>query len=111
MLLKILIACVLLFTAHSQFCLNHLGQKVDWWVMLKVPPKIGKSGFGYFDSSFTHSAFSYESAHADDISTALFKTLSQINDFSLETVAWNDEKPTGQTSTTLAHSKGLISYL
>lgn len=34
----------------------------------------------------------------------------QINTMSMETVAWNDEKPNNQTSFNLAHSKGFISY-
>lgn len=33
-----------------------------------------------------------------------------INKDKLERVAWNDEKPNNQTSTTVAHAKGLIAY-
>lgn len=36
-------------------------------------------------------------------------TLHQINNLNLKSVAWNDEKPNNVTSTTMAHSKGLIS--
>lgn len=77
--------CLLLLAcqALSQSCLNHLGQAVDWWVVLKVPPKIGKSGFGYFDSTYSGSVFNYLTQHADDSSTALFHTLQQINIFSM----------------------------
>ena len=101
---------IFFYVGECQKCLNHLGQAVDWWVILKVPPKIGKSGFGYYDSTYSHSSFNYVSLHVDETSTALYNTLQQINTYSLESVAWNDEKPTGQTSTTLAHSKGLIGF-
>ena len=43
---------LLIVSAAAQGCLNHLGVEVDWWVILKVPPKIGKSGFGYYDSTY-----------------------------------------------------------
>lgn len=90
---KTLLACIVLqlvIGALSQYCLNSQGQIVDWWVILKVPPKIGSSGFGYMDSTSTGSVFTYMKMHADDPSTALYNTLNQINTFSLETVAWND---------------------
>lgn len=37
-------------------------------------------------------------------------TLLQINSLKLENIAWNDQKPTGQTSTKSAHSKGLVAF-
>lgn len=76
--------------ANTQACLNHLGSPVDWWVILKVPPKIGKSGFGYYDSTYKSGIFSYIPDHVDEGASGLTMTLLQINSFSLETVAWND---------------------
>ena len=90
MLTSLFILLIQLYSAYTQGCLNHLGQAVDWWVVLKVPPKIGKSGFGYYDSTYSHYTFNYVPTHADDAATNLFATLQQINTFSLETVAWND---------------------
>lgn len=37
-------------------------------------------------------------------------TLAQINDLGLDRVAWNDQKPNNQTSSSKAHSKGIIAY-
>lgn len=74
---------------HAQGCLNHNGNPVSWWAVLKVPPKIGKSGFGYYDSTYSQLEFQYINAHVDDDS-ALTRTLLQINADSLHSVAWND---------------------
>jgi len=35
----------------SQYCLNSAGEPVSWWIILKVPPMIGNSGYGYYDSN------------------------------------------------------------
>lgn len=94
----------------SDTCKNHVGTTVDWWVILKVPPKIGNSGFGYYDSTFTSGVFQFIPNHVDEGSTALTMTMHQINSMELESVAWNDEKPDNQTSFNLAHSKGFIAY-
>lgn len=94
----------------SDTCKNHQGNTVDWWIILKVPPKIGNSGFGYYDSTFSSGVFQYIPNHVDEGSTALTITMLQINSMGLESVAWNDEKPDNQTSFNLAHSKGFISY-
>ena len=94
----------------EQTCLDLNGSTVDWWAVLKVPPKIGSSGFGYIDSKSQNTDFKYYPNHIDEGKTALTFTLNQINSKQLETVSWNDEKPTGQVSTTSAHSKGLISF-
>ena len=52
--------------------------------------------------------FIYYDSKVDAGATALTKTLELINNNNLEHVAWNDEKPSGETSSTYAHSKGLI---
>lgn len=77
-----------------QGCLDANGVPVSWWAILKVPPKIGKSGFGYFDSNSQGYEFKYTGSHVDEKS-ALTSTLLQINTVPLYSVAWNDEKPTG----------------
>jgi len=68
---------------NSQGCLNHVGSPVDWWVILKVPPKIGKSGFGYYDSTYKSGVFSYIPDHVDEGASGLTMTLHQINSLSL----------------------------
>ena len=108
--MRFFIFAILTFLAVSQECMDNSGKRVDWWAILKVPPKIGSSGYGYIDSVSQTSDFKYINTHVDQGNTALTFTLSQINSMKLETSAWNDEKPTGQTSTTKAHSKGLIGF-
>lgn len=54
---SLLLSVIIMPIIYAQNCLNHNGNPVDWWVILKVPPKIGKSGFGYYDSSFKSELF------------------------------------------------------
>lgn len=42
---------------HTISCLNHLGQPISWWVILKVPPTIGNSGYAYYDSNSKSGVF------------------------------------------------------
>lgn len=83
---------------------------MEWWVALKVPPKIGKTGFGYYDSTMSGGKFVYYDKKIDIGSTALTRTIDEINAQNLEHVAWNDEKPTGETSSSSAHSKGFMAF-
>jgi hypothetical protein len=76
---QIILIFILVALASSDTCLNHLGSPVDWWVILKVPPKIGKSGFGYYDSTFRSGVFQYVPDHVDEGATALTMTILQIN--------------------------------
>ena len=84
----LIILFYILFTEQS--CLDQNGNVVDWWAILKVPPKIGSSGFGYIDSTSQSTNFKYYSNHVDEGKTALTFTLNQINEKRLETVSWND---------------------
>lgn len=66
---------VLLALGLSQVCIGQSGSAVEWWVALKVPPKIGKSGFGYYDSTMKTGKFVYHDAKIDVGSTALTRTI------------------------------------
>ncbi len=101
---------LLLQGGQTSYCLNSMGQPVSWWVILKVPPRIGKSGYGYYDSTMKSGEFIYLNNSVDLQISPLTQTLAVINQANLERVAWNDEKPNNQTSSTKAHSKGLIAY-
>lgn len=90
-----LLLLVVAWVAAAQTCLKYTGEAVAWWVVLKVPPKIGKTGFGYYDSTMRTGKFVYYDIKVDIGNTALTKTLELINSGALEHVAWNDEKPTG----------------
>jgi hypothetical protein len=78
-----LIFCILLTVINSQACKNHNGGEVHWWVSLKVPPKIGASGFGYYDSTYGSGTFQYIPNHIDEGASALTMTLHQINEMNL----------------------------
>jgi hypothetical protein len=45
--------------ACCQSCLNPIGQPVAWWVVIKVPPKTGHSGYGYYDEHMKTGQFIY----------------------------------------------------
>ncbi len=109
MLLVIAIFAIIVLS-NAQNCLKSNGEPVAWWVIMKIPPKIGNIGFGYYDSTMKTSKFAYYDVMVDVGSTPLTKTEEQINSQNLQYVAWNDEKPNGQTSESVAHSKGLMAY-
>ena len=76
--------------AFAQTCLKATGEPVQWWVILKVPPKIGKLGYGYYDSTMKTGKFVYYDAKVDLGTTAHTRTIEQINSQNLQRVAWND---------------------
>jgi len=56
------ILVVLLFLVgliSSQSCLNPIGEPVAWWIIIKVPPKTGHSGYGYYDEHMRTGQFIY----------------------------------------------------
>lgn len=71
---------------------------------------IGDSGYGYYDSTTASGKIQYVAKTLDLDISPLTQTLALINKNKLERVAWNDEKPNNQTSSSKAHSKGLIAY-
>jgi hypothetical protein len=101
------LAVVAIVTA-APTCLTSEGAEVDWWVVLKVPFKINKTGFGYYDSSMSTGKVRIYANPADEPFTALWRTLTQINTLGLQVLAWNDENPNGTTSSSLAHSKTVV---
>ena len=105
-----LIVITLIALLHAQTCIGQSGTPVEWWVALKVPPKIGKSGFGYYDSTMKSGRFVYHDVKIDIGTTALTRTIEHLNGQALEQVAWNDEKPTGETSSSSAHAKGFMAF-
>lgn len=92
----------------SQKCIDNNGNNVSWWLMINTPKKTPSIQYLYFDSSFTTPNFSLYTDDPSSTNTALARTLTQINTLSLQTIAWNDDKPNGATSSTSAHSKMVI---
>lgn len=109
-MLPTLTLVLLLLGAAAQSCLGQDGQPVGWWVLLKVPPRINATGYGYYDSRMASPQFLVYDADPDAPDAPLGATLLLINQMGLQHVAWNDEKPGGSTSSTSAHSKGVIAY-
>ncbi len=66
---------MLIAIINAQTCLGQLGTAVEWWLALKVPPKIGKSGFGYYDSTMKTGKFIYYDVKIDIGVTALTRTI------------------------------------
>ena len=81
---------------------------MSWWVVFKVPPTLGTNSYGYYDSSMTSAEFEYHTTLLDFDRSALTNTFDAFNAGNYSRVAWNDEKPNGQTSSSGAHSKGFI---
>lgn len=98
----------ILALSNADQCLNPSGTMVSWWVQMIFPGTT--PGYAYFDSTFTAPSFVVHTQLADSAGTAMTRTLSQINTLKLESLAWNDEKPDGTTSSTKAHSKGVAAY-
>ena len=61
MIYSLLIIILLIACGQGQTCIGQSGQPVAWWVVLKVPPKTGHSGYGYYDSTMKTGTFLYYS--------------------------------------------------
>jgi hypothetical protein len=70
---------VILRGGHTQNCLNQAGEPVSWWVILKVPPTIGNSGYGFYDSNTKTGQFVYVNKTVDLDVSHLTQTLGLIN--------------------------------
>lgn len=74
-MVKLIVSLLLIISlAYSQGCLNAKGTTVAWWVVMKVPPKIGKIGYGYYDSTMKTGKFIYIDAKIDEGNTSLTLT-------------------------------------
>lgn len=95
MIKQIVLLLFVLEIIYAQACLKDNGEVVKWWVILKVPPKLGIITYAYYDSTMTSATFINNNRKVDEGATPLTKTIQQINDLNLQHVAWNDEKPSG----------------
>jgi hypothetical protein len=108
MIINYFVILLLTFVAvsYTKTCLGIDGQPVVWWVQLIFPGKLN-NGFAYMDDRYAAPSFGIHREKADSVFTGIGRTLSQINTLNLQRLAWNDQTPTGQTSSTKAHSKGV----
>lgn len=108
----------------GQSCISESGNEVDWWIIIKVPKDSSSSverlsrgrAFLYLDSvtAASSSSFAVSSLDLNSTQGALGRTLTQTyRDARLNSqgyVFFNDEEPDGTVSSSLAHSKGVLSY-
>jgi hypothetical protein len=95
--------------SNCRTCLGIDSHPVVWWIQLIFPGKLN-NGFAYIDDRYAAPFFGIHREKADTEFTAIGKTLSQINILNLQRIAWNDQSPTGQVSSTKAHSKGMLAF-
>lgn len=50
---------ILVQVTYQQTCIGQSGKPVAWWVAIKIPPKTGHSGYGYYDSTMKTGTFLY----------------------------------------------------
>jgi hypothetical protein len=62
------------------------------------------------DSASTAASFTIFKYKGDASQSAMSLTLNQIALLKYQVIAWNDEWPTGQTSSSKAHSKGVVAF-
>jgi hypothetical protein len=48
---------MMIYLIESQKCISNKGTDVDWWIVMKVPGIIKKTGYGYFDSTMITGKF------------------------------------------------------
>lgn len=110
LMIKLIVGVLIVLAVSSQYCFSREGEPMEWWVVLKVPPKIGNSGYAYYNSNMKTGKMMFYDENVDVNVSALTMTINAFNGNDFEVIAWNDEKPNGSTSSTSAHSKGFIGY-
>lgn len=108
-ILLLLVLISIAYLTYGQQCRNKNNWRVDWWVMIQIPNSVA-TGYLYFDSRFAAPTFAVYPEEPDIDGTPLARTLDQIANLSMYTVAWNDQFPNGSVSSTKAHSKSIGAY-
>lgn len=103
-------------------CLDPDGKSVDWWIIVKAGQNItsGSSGFqyAYFDAHMDKLATKRLKIASDSIgsiSSPVGRTLRQVYEDTakMSELGWaqyNDQTPSGSTSTYYAHAKGALAF-
>jgi hypothetical protein len=89
-MLELIILLTLACQTVTLNCVGQDGQPVQWWVVLKTPPKIGINAYGYYDSSMSQENFDYYDLLVDTNRSALTLTIDAFNSQNHSRVAWND---------------------
>jgi deoxyribonuclease-2 len=112
---------LLLSAADAQKCVDETGQEVDWWVLYKLPresakksdPQILKDGLGYvvFSSRTAKRGWQLSERSIGDPESPPGRTLSPLySSKDLLHIFYNDEHPSGNTSFTDGHTKGVVAF-
>lgn len=107
--LTLFILFSLLFLSLGQQCRNRNNWRVDWWIILQFPDSVS-TGYAYFDSRSAAPTLMTFAEEPDADGAPLSRTLDQIANLSMYTIAWNDQLPNGSSSTVRAHSKSIGAY-
>ncbi len=75
----LIVSALMVLCVKAQFCFNAAGEPVSWWVVLKVPPAIKNSGYGYYDSNTRSGQFAFINKTIDLDVSALTQTISVLS--------------------------------
>ena len=75
----VIISTILIAYSDAQYCMNTAGGPVSWWVILKVPPAIKNSGYGYYDSNTKSGEFAFINQTVDLGISPLTQTVSVLS--------------------------------
>jgi hypothetical protein len=79
LLALLIVSALMVLCVKAQFCFNAVGEPVSWWVVLKVPPAIKNSGYGYYDSNTRSGEFAFINKTIDLDVSALTQTISVLS--------------------------------
>jgi len=51
LMIALLVSTCLVWQISALSCLDQNGNPVEWWVVLKTPPKTGTNAYGYYDAN------------------------------------------------------------
>ena len=110
MLLLVLSLLLFLYSSNANVgCISDSGFAVDWFIIFKI-----NNGYNYAYADSRSPSIKLSSYTLDsDTDGAIANTLSQAygSDATAKNYAvWNDEKPTGDKSTSRGHTKGFLAF-
>ncbi|CAD8149190.1 unnamed protein product [Paramecium octaurelia] len=105
----------LLFLVFGQTCIDHSGNAIDWWFILKMPTdktfSVRGMDYLYCDANNNCGTFDWQTDQLDDLTSPLQRTIAQIDfhDDNVMSVLWSDQPWNKNTISDRAHSKGILS--
>ena len=101
--LSVLLSTLVSYSNAFQ-CVNEFGHEVDWFIAMRLNPSKDPREYAVIDSN---DSMNWRSTNEESIFGNLFDAVSPGDD---HVIAWNDNPAdnTTSTSTSYAHSKGLM---